>query len=71
MSCRAWMAGLGCALALGGAMAAQEPKALHVEGAVQFTHDPSMAKDGATYYVFATGKAMGGGQFPVRCSEDL
>ena len=71
MGCRVLMAGLGCALALAGTLAAQEPHALHLEGAVQFTHDPSIAKDGGTYYVFATGKAMGGGQFPVRCSEDL
>jgi arabinan endo-1,5-alpha-L-arabinosidase len=47
------------------------PRALHLEGDVAFTHDPSIAKDGATYYVFATGRAPGGGQFPVRCSEDL
>lgn len=68
-----WMAGWACALALTvcGPMGAQEPHALHLDGAVQFAHDPSIAKDGATYYVFATGKAMGGGQLPVRCSEDL
>ena len=47
------------------------PTALPLTGAVQFTHDPSIARDGQTYYVFATGKAPEGGQFPIRCSEDL
>jgi len=50
---------------------AQAPQALSVSGDVQFTHDPSIAQDGKTYYIFATGKAPDGGQFPVRCSEDL
>ncbi len=45
--------------------------ALHVEGDVALTHDPSIARDGRTYYVFATGKAPGGGQLPIRCSDDL
>jgi len=44
---------------------------LPLEGAVAFTHDPSMAKEGNTYYVFATGKAPGGGELPIRCSDDL
>src|SRR5579875_3279479 len=50
---------------------AQQPQALTLSGAVAFTHDPSIAKDGNTYYVFATGKAPDGGQFPIRCSPDL
>ena len=50
---------------------AQQPRAYQLQGAFPFTHDPSIAKDGATYYVFATGKAPEGGQFPMRCSEDL
>ncbi|HEY5330543.1 MAG TPA: arabinan endo-1,5-alpha-L-arabinosidase [Acidobacteriaceae bacterium] len=54
-----------------GNAAAQTPHVYHLQGAYAFTHDPSIAKDGATYYVFATGKAFGGGQLPVRCSEDL
>lgn len=49
----------------------QNPKAYRLEGDFGLTHDPSMAKDGGTYYVFATGKATEGGQIPVRCSEDL
>lgn len=53
------------------AYAQQQPEALHLSGDVAFTHDPSMARDGSTWYVFATGKAPGGGQFAVRCSDDL
>ena len=49
----------------------QEPHAYSLQGDFWFTHDPSIAKDGSTYYVFATGKAPGGGQLPLRCSEDL
>ena len=54
-----------------GDMAAQQAEALQLSGDVAFTHDPSIAKDGETYYVFATGKAPDGGQFPIRCSTDL
>ena len=50
---------------------AQQPKALHVSGDVAGTHDPSLARDGSTWYVYATGKAPGGGEFAIRCSEDL
>lgn len=50
---------------------AQQPEAYKLSGDYAFTHDPSIAKDGNTYYVFATGKARDGGQFPVRCSPDL
>jgi arabinan endo-1,5-alpha-L-arabinosidase len=35
------------------------------------THDPSIAKDGDTWYVFATSARHGDGQFPIRCSTDL
>ena len=50
---------------------AQKSEALQLSGDVAFTHDPSIAKDGDTYYVFATGKAPDGGQFPIRCATDL
>lgn len=72
--CR-WISGL-LILAFGMSCAppdlpAQQAKALQLSGDVAFTHDPSIAKDGDTYFVFATGKAPDGGQFPVRCSTDL
>jgi arabinan endo-1,5-alpha-L-arabinosidase len=50
---------------------AQAPQALTLHGDYEFTHDPSIAREGDTYYVFATGHAPGGGQFAVRCSHDL
>lgn len=49
----------------------QEPKALALTGDYAFTHDPSIAMENGTYYVFATGKAPDGGQFAVRCSRNL
>src|SRR5579875_546915 len=52
-------------------VSAHAQKAYPLQGDYAFTHDPSIAKDGGTYYVFATGRAPEGGQFPIRCSEDL
>lgn len=49
-----------------------QPKAFQLEGEVAGTHDPSIIKDGDTWYLFAT--TMGPhpkGQFPIRCSKDL
>ena len=45
--------------------------AIPVQGDVAGTHDPSIAREGNTWYVFATGKTPQGGEFAVRCSEDL
>ncbi len=50
---------------------AQQPEALTLTGDFWGTHDPSIMKDGSTWYVFATGKARDGGQFQIRCSPDL
>lgn len=50
---------------------AQAPQAYPLSGEYAGTHDPSIAREGDTYYVFATGKAKMGGQFTVRCSKDL
>jgi arabinan endo-1,5-alpha-L-arabinosidase len=56
-----------------GALAAwcQSPEPLTLSGDFQGTHDPSVMKQGDTWYVFATGKAKEGGQFQIRCSTDL
>ena len=48
----------------------QTPKALTLSGDYPITHDPSIAKDGKTYYVFAT-SSDAPQQFPIRCSADL
>lgn len=50
---------------------AQAPHVYHVTGAVAYTHDPSIIREGKTWYVFATGKAPEGGQLPIRCSTNL
>ena len=49
----------------------EAPRAFRLTGDYSFTHDPSIAREGNTYYVFATGPAPGGGQFAVRCSQNL
>ena len=53
------------------ALCGQQPRALSLHGDFAFTHDPSIARQGNTYYVFATGGAPGGGQFAIRCSTNL
>jgi len=62
---------LACLLTAVAAGAAQSPHVYTLSGDVAFTHDPSIAKDGKTWYVFATGKTPEGGQFAIRCSDDL
>jgi arabinan endo-1,5-alpha-L-arabinosidase len=57
------------------AQAASSSKAqvVHVEGDVAGTHDPSIAKEGDTWYVFGTrtDPKIETGQLPIRCSNDL
>jgi arabinan endo-1,5-alpha-L-arabinosidase len=50
---------------------AQKPHVYTLSGDFAGTHDPSIMKEGNTWYVFATGKSLDGGQFAVRCSHDL
>ena len=49
----------------------QGPQALSLSGDYPITHDPSIAHEGSTYYVFATTSNPAEGQFPIRCSHDL
>jgi arabinan endo-1,5-alpha-L-arabinosidase len=58
-------------LLAGAAGFAGEPHEYRLSGDFWGTHDPSVAKEGKTWYVFATGKAPAGGQFAIRCSQDL
>ncbi len=62
-----------CFFLLGVACAGQAvtPRAYHLAGDFEGTHDPSIMKEGKTWYVFATGAAPGGGQLAIRCSTDL
>ena len=49
-----------------------EPHAYNLTGDFPGTHDPSIIKEGDTWYVFATGRAPNnGGHIPIRCSKDL
>ena len=68
-----WKALLGFAAVLLQASSAspQKPHIFNLSGDVAGTHDPSIAKDGSTWYVFATGRTPSGGQFAARCSTDL
>jgi arabinan endo-1,5-alpha-L-arabinosidase len=52
-------------------LSGQQPQALSLSGDYPVTHDPSIAYEGNTYYVFATTSNADEGQFPVRCSHDL
>jgi arabinan endo-1,5-alpha-L-arabinosidase len=58
-------------LVLTPALLCQGPRALILSGDYPVTHDPSIAKEGSTYYVFATSSGSAEGQFPIRCSNDL
>lgn len=49
----------------------QAPQALPLSGDYPVTHDPSIAHEGDTYYVFATTSKAAEGQLPIRCSHDL
>jgi arabinan endo-1,5-alpha-L-arabinosidase len=49
----------------------QEPQALPLSGDYPITHDPSIGRDGDTYYVFATTSNADEGQLPIRCSRNL
>jgi len=48
------------------------PRIIKVTGEVEGTHDPSIIKDGDTWYVFSTTtERPREGELPVRCSKDL
>lgn len=48
------------------------PATVSVSGDVEFVHDPSIAKDGDTWYLFGTANGpVRDGELPIRCSQDL
>src|SRR5271156_3255820 len=48
------------------------PQVVKVAGDVEYTHDPSIAKDGDTWYLFGTANGPARkGELPIRCSQDL
>lgn len=54
------------------ALSGNKPEAFKVEGDVLYTHDPSLAKNGNTWYLFGTNNGpVRNGELPIRCSKDL
>jgi arabinan endo-1,5-alpha-L-arabinosidase len=48
------------------------PQIIGVTGDVEGVHDPSIIKDGSTWYLFGTAtEAKRDGELPIRCSQDL
>jgi len=45
------------------------PVVYMLDGAVFFVHDPSIIKEGDTYYLFSSGRSIF--HIPIRCSKDL
>jgi arabinan endo-1,5-alpha-L-arabinosidase len=60
-----------CVLIVAPQLNGQQPQALQLSGDYPITHDPSIAHEGNTYYVFATTTPASEGQIPIRCSHDL
>jgi arabinan endo-1,5-alpha-L-arabinosidase len=54
-------------------ISADEPRVFAVQGDVAGVHDPSIIREGGTWYLFATTPPKGktSEQFPIRCSQDL
>jgi arabinan endo-1,5-alpha-L-arabinosidase len=54
------------------ALAQRSPSVIQLGGDVEHTHDPSIIKDGNTWYVFGTNNGPERtGELPIRCSPDL
>ena len=48
------------------------PHVISVSGDTEYTHDPCIAKDGETWYLFSTASGPNRkGELPIRCSQDL
>ena len=72
----ALLVSMAATLVAGGALAhaAEQPSphAIKVTGDVEGTHDPSIIKEGDTWYLFGTTtERPRAGELPVRCSKDL
>jgi arabinan endo-1,5-alpha-L-arabinosidase len=66
------LACVAAVFAAGDNLAAQTAQALKLEGDVEYSHDPSIAKDGDTWYLFGTANGPNRkGELPIRCSQDL
>jgi arabinan endo-1,5-alpha-L-arabinosidase len=48
------------------------PKPISVDGDIKYVHDPSIIREGDTWYLFSTANGPNRkGQLPIRCSKDL
>src|SRR5215813_2077116 len=53
-------------------LAQNASQVISVDGDVEYVHDPSIAKDGDTWYLFGTANGKDrNGELPIRCSQDL
>jgi arabinan endo-1,5-alpha-L-arabinosidase len=53
-------------------VAQHSPSVIQLRGDIEYTHDPSIIKDGNTWYVFGTNNGPERtGELPIRCSPDL
>src|SRR3954454_3404085 len=53
-------------------LAAEHAEVIAVSGDTEYVHDPSMIRDGSTWYEFGTANGPNrGGELPIRCSKDL
>jgi arabinan endo-1,5-alpha-L-arabinosidase len=71
-----WFASIAAASLRGGDARAQTdvtaPHAYKLEGDIEGVHDPSIIKEGDTWYLFGTvTEKVPDGQLPIRCSKDL
>lgn len=58
--------------AVPGLRAAEHPEVIAVTGDTEYVHDPSIIKDGSTWYEFGTANGPNrDGELPIRCSKDL
>ncbi|MGA8151347.1 MAG: arabinan endo-1,5-alpha-L-arabinosidase [Terriglobales bacterium] len=52
--------------------ASNQPRVIQVEGDIEGVHDPSIIKEGTSWYLFGTAtESKRDGELPVRCSQDL
>ena len=67
-----WRPGVAVVLAAQIALLGQSaPQLLQLTGDVAPVHDPVVAREGETYYVFSTGGREGEGVIPIRTSRDM
>lgn len=68
----ATLATTAASMAIGSGVFAQTAKTISVSGDTKYVHDPSIIRDGNTWYLFGTANGpIRNGELPVRCSQDV